>query len=77
MGDDGVREVLLHEMCHAAVYRNSRSSPRDDPHGQQFVTELRRLAAFGEVWADEQAEYYLTVQQTNFPLDAWRLARSA
>lgn len=80
MGDDGVREVLLTRCCHAAVYRNSPSFPRDDPHGQQFVTELRRLAAFGEVWADEQAEYYLTVppgQQTNFPLDAWRLARSA
>jgi hypothetical protein len=80
MGDDGLREVLLHEMCHAAVYRSIASSPSHDPHGQPFVTELRRLAALGELWADEQAEYYLTVppeQQTNCPLDAWRSARRA
>jgi hypothetical protein len=32
--DEGVREVLLHEMCHAAVYRNAPTPPKGDPHGQ-------------------------------------------
>jgi hypothetical protein len=80
MEDDAVREVLLHEMCHAAVYRSSPAPLRGHPHGQDFVAELSRLAALGEVWAAEHAEYYQTVapdQQTKCPLDTWRLARRA
>jgi SprT-like family len=76
--DEGVREVLLHEMCHAAVCRNA-PAPRDgDPHGQGFIAELLRLAALGEAWAGEEAQYYRTVspgQQSKVPLDAWRAAR--
>lgn len=77
MGDDVLREVLLHEMCHAEVYR-TLPTLRGDPHGQEFVTDLRRLVALGELWAGEHAEYYQTVppdQQTKYPLDAWRRAR--
>jgi hypothetical protein len=73
--DEGLREVLLHEMCHAEVYRNAPVPPTGDPHGQEFVAELHRLASLGETWAGEQAQYYRTVpqdQQAKFPLDAWR-----
>lgn len=76
--DEGVREVLLHEMCHAAVCRNAPAPPDGDPHGQEFLAELRRLAALGEAWAGEEAQYYLTVppgQQAKIPLEAWRAAR--
>jgi hypothetical protein len=78
--DAGVREVLLHEMCHAEVYRSSPSFLPGDPHGAQFVAELRRLSVLGEAWSGEHTEYYLSVppdQQTKHPLDVWRLARRA
>ena len=77
--DEGVREVLLHEMCHAAVFRNAPGPSNSDPHGREFVAELLRLAALGEAWADEQAQYYRTVltgQQAKVPLDSWRTARN-
>jgi SprT-like family len=77
--EECVREVLLHEMCHAAVYRISPTSPGADPHGQDFVGELRRLAALGEVWANDQVRYYQTVplaRQAQYPIDAWRAARN-
>ena len=80
LGDEGVREVLLHEMCHAAVCRNAPTPPKGDPHGQEFVAELSRLAALGEAWAGEEVQYYRTVppgQQAKVPLDTWRAARSA
>lgn len=76
--DDCVREVLLHEMCHAAVSRNAPAPPDGDPHGQEFIAELHKLAALGEAWAAEEAQYYRTVppdQQSKVPLDAWRAAR--
>lgn len=78
--DEGVREVLLHEMCHAAVCRNASAPPKGDPHGQEFVAELTRLAALGEAWAGEEAQYYRTVppgQQAKVLLDTWRAARDA
>jgi predicted SprT family Zn-dependent metalloprotease len=55
-----VREILLHEMCHAAVCQALPSSARNEvhPHGREFIAELRRLAALGEQWADIQARYY-------------------
>ncbi len=70
--DECVREVLLHEMCHAAAYRIAPAPPSSDPHGQEFVAELRRLSAFGEAWAGEEAQNYQTVppgQQAKCPLD--------
>ena len=49
--DDGeVRRVLLHEMCH--IPQGCRG------HGEQWRRQLARLAAKGEVWAeDERARY--------------------
>jgi SprT-like family len=76
--DECVRKVLLHEMCHAAVCRNAPAPIEGDPHGKEFVAELRRLAAVGEAWASEEAEYYETVplrQRVEVTLDAWRAAR--
>jgi hypothetical protein len=79
MKDAFIREVLLHEMCHAEVYRNALSPLLGDPHGSEFIAELHRLIALGESWAIDEAEYYQTVPiglQGNFPLDAWRAARA-
>ena len=76
--DECVREVMLHEMCHASVCRNAPAPRKGDPHGQEFIAELRRLAAVGEAWAGEEAEYYETVRlrhQVEVTLDAWRAAR--
>jgi len=42
---DGLRRVLLHEMCHIGSLG----------HGKSFQAELRRLAAAGEAWADQEA----------------------
>jgi len=78
--DEFIREVLLHEMCHAAVSRNAPKPSNGNPHGPEFVAELRRLAALGEAWAGEEAQYYQTVpldHQAVLPLDAWRTARNA
>lgn len=50
------RQTLLHEMCHAKVYQIAGPTSRNaDPHGADFIAELRRLAVLGEKWADEQA----------------------
>jgi hypothetical protein len=76
--DERVREVLLYEMCHAAVCRDAPAPPDGDPHGQGFIAELLRLAALGEAWAGEEAQYHRTVppcQQSKVTLDAWRAAR--
>jgi hypothetical protein len=78
LDDEGVREILLHEMCHAALGRNAPAPPDCDPHGQVFIAELLRLAALGEAWAGEEAQYYRTVprgERAKVPLDAWRAAR--
>jgi SprT-like family len=76
--DTFIREILLHEMCHAEVCRKTSAPLSGDRHGPAFVAELDRLAVIGESWAIEQSEYFRTVparQQDNFPLDAWRSAR--
>jgi hypothetical protein len=68
--DECVREVLLHEMCHAAVSRSTGAGPNGNQHGKEFIAELRRLAAVGEAWAGDEAEYYETVplvQQAEIP----------
>lgn len=77
--DECVREVLLHEMCHASVSRNAPALAKGDPHGKEFIAELRRLAAVGVAWASEEAEYYETVplsEQAEVTLDDWRAQRA-
>lgn len=52
----GERRVLLHEMCHAAVWG---AGICDEPaHGPRFIDELERLATLGEAWATEDAARY-------------------
>jgi hypothetical protein len=78
--DEWTREVLLHEMCHAAVHRTAPAVAGGDSHGQEFVAELRRLAALGEAWAGQEEMYYRTVppdHQAKCPLDTWRLGHSS
>jgi hypothetical protein len=49
--DDQERQVLLHEMCHAAT--------PGDGHGPRWLAEMRRLAAeHGEAWAADAAQQY-------------------
>jgi len=55
LADEGERAVLLHEMCHAAVWF---SGFHDEKHGPRFIAELERLAAMGEAWAVEDAARY-------------------
>lgn len=45
------RQVLLHEMCHAAI-------PGHAGHGAPFREQLRRLARKGELWALEEVKAY-------------------
>lgn len=61
-----VREVLLHEMCHAAVFQALPPGGQKDiePHGKEFIAELRRIAALGEEWADRQARDYGNTSHT-------------
>jgi hypothetical protein len=52
------RQILLHEMTHAALHFHKRD-PELIAHGYAFVAELRRLARRGEAaWADDQAVRY-------------------
>jgi hypothetical protein len=77
LNDEFVREVLLHEMCHASIWQNASGVPSDS-HGPEFIAELRRLVAVGEAWAIDQAEYYGTIppsEQAELPLDVWRAHR--
>lgn len=50
------RQVLLHEMCHWAVYVAGHHD--EVGHGPQFLAELERLGGRGETWVTEQIARY-------------------
>ena len=52
---DAERRVMLHEMIHCGLWFAGFTNER---HGPRFVAELERLAAQGETWAAEKAEFY-------------------
>ena len=56
LGDEGERQVLIHEMIHC--WLSFERVDVQEPHGPQFVLELERLAKLGEAWATEQVTRY-------------------